>query len=772
MRSFWIVLTVILLLTAASRAVAQPTPAGRGVIRGVVTLAGRGNPMPQTTVTLVPLGLETETDSAGEYRFDNVPAGTYGVLAHMHSLTDERKTVTLAAGETATVDFALSLRPVREAVTVTASGRSESVFEAFQTVTSRESYELTARAAAPSLGEALDLETGIAKRSAGPGNARPVIRGFDGDRVLILQDGVRTGTLSAQSGDHAEPFDPASVERVEVIRGPATLLYGSNAIGGVVNVVTGHHILHQHPHEGMRGSFTALGGSNNGLGGGTMNFEYGVNRWLLHGSGGVLATGNYQTRLGKVRNSASEMSHFTLGLGRYGERFAWNFSYGKQLGQYGIPFDPDAEEHDDDHDEDDDHGHAARRALQGARLTGEEHEDEDHEHGHDHGPVRLDWHRHNYRFHSTVRQLGGFLDQFRLAVNFSNWNHREVELNEGRVGTEFFNKQFVYRGEFQQKRRGPLTGQFGAWGMHRDFKAFGAEALAPPANQNALALFTLQEVDLERVRLQFGARVENNRFSAIGLPERNFTGASASAGLYVPTWRGGAAVVNYMHSYRAPGLEELYNNGPHPGNAIYEIGDPNLRGERGNGVEFSLRHQTRRLKLESNVFRYNFSNFIYFNPTGEIDDGLPVAEYKQADSRFLGADARLETGLTDNVWLTFGFDAVDAHLTASRTPLPRIPPVRGRAGFDFRFKGVSVRPEAVIANRQWQLAPNETLTAGYVVFNLTASYTYTQTDRLHTFSVNSFNLGDRLYRNHLNFLKSFAPEIGRGVRFGYTVTWF
>lgn len=780
-----LVLTLLaaLFCSSADPALAETEAAAgpAGSIRGTVTLAARGNPMPHTTVTLVPLGRETETDAAGAYSFEDVPVGNYSVLAHMHALTDERKPATVNEGQTTIVDFELRLQPVREAVTVTASGRAESVFEAFQTVTSRESYELTARASAPALGEVLENEAGIAKRSAGPGNGRPVIRGFDGDRVLILQDGIRTGTLSAQSGDHGEPVDPGSIERIEVVRGPATLLYGSNAIGGVVNMVTGHHILHQHPHEGMRGSFTALGGTGNGLAGGVLNFEYGKNRWLLYGSGGAMATGNYNTPIGKIRNSATEMGHVTLGLGRFGEKYSFNFSYNKQAGQYGIPYDSDEEAHDDeDHDDDHDHAHEARRALNRTSVRGplngdhdDDHEDDhDDDHGHDHGPVRLDWFRHNYRFQTTVKQLGGILDQFRFSSNYSYWNHKEIELNEAKVGTEFFNKQFIYRGEFHQRRAGALTGQFGFWGLHRDFKAFGEEALAPPARQNAIAAFTLQEVDLEKVRLQFGARLENNRFNAIGMPDRSFTGASASAGLYVPTWKGGAAVVNYMHSYRAPGLEELYNNGPHPGNAIFEIGDPDLRRERGNGVEFSLRHLTRRLKLETNLFRYQFSDFIFFNPTGDFEDGLPVAEYKQGDSRFLGADARFEGGLTENLWLTLGFDAVDAHLTATRTPLPRIPPVRGRAGFDFRFKGVSVRPEAVIANRQWQLAPNETLTAGYAVFNLTASYTYTQTDRLHTFSVNSFNLGDRLYRNHLNFLKAFAPEIGRGIRFGYTVTWF
>ena len=219
-------------------------------------------------------------------------------------------------------------------------------------------------------------------------------------------------------------------------------------------------------------------------------------------------------------------------------------------------------------------------------------------------------------------------------------------------------------------------------------------------------------------------------------------------------------------------FRSLFNNGPHPGNAVFEVGTANLRRERSDCVDLAIRHRGRRIRLETNLYRYQMHDFVYFQPTGEEDDGFPVAEYRQADARFTGAEARLEASLHSSLWLLLGFDAVDAHITSSRQNLPRIPPARGRLGFDYRYKGLSVRPELVLANRQWQIAPIETPTAGYAVMNINASYTWASQHLMHTISANSFNLGDRLYRNHLSFIKAYAPEIGRGIRFTYTVNWF
>jgi iron complex outermembrane receptor protein len=146
--------------------------------------------------------------------------------------------------------------------------------------------------------------------------------------------------------------------------------------------------------------------------------------------------------------------------------------------------------------------------------------------------------------------------------------------------------------------------------------------------------------------------------------------------------------------------------------------------------------------------------------------------YAQTDARYLGIDARLDLQLHRNLWLNLGFDTVDAQLTASRTPLPRIPPARGRIGLDWRANGFNLRPELELSNRQWQVFPTETPTAGYVVVNLIAGYTVAGQHSAHMISVNLFNATDQLYRNHLSFIKEFAPEIGRGVRVSYTLNFF
>ena len=709
-----------------------------GTLRGKITLKDNGDALHHADILVTPLGRAVETNEDGNYEISNLPPGTYTIIAKMQALSDAKKTVVITAGSTVTADFALSFQAVREKVTVTATGREVELGDSFQSVTSRDAWELQTRTAAPALGEALENETGIAKRSSGPGASRPVIRGFDGDRVLILQDGVRTGTLSSQSGDHAEPVDVSQVERIEVVRGPATLLYGSNAIGGVVNVVSGHHVLHEHPHEGLHGTLSTVLGSANNMGLGSGSFEYGKKDWLIQGGGGYTRSADYNTPIGKVINSWAKARNAQMRIGRYGEKFSWNFGYGFQDGIYAIPLVPD-----------------------------EDHEEEDHQHA---GPVQLDWRRHNTRLNGLVKNLGSFVDNFSFNANYSDWNHREIA--GGVLGTSFFNKQATYTGTFQQRRIGHYSGSFGFWGLHRDFKAIGAEALAPPVRQDAVAGFGLQEFSWERVRLQFGGRVESNRYSPDGLAERQFTGASGSAGMIVPLWKGGSVVANYMHSFRAPALEELYNLGPHPGNAIYEIGNPNLVRELGEALEIGVRQTTGRVRVEANFFHNHMRDFVYFRPTGRYNDGLVEAEYAQANTRFLGAEGKVEVQVHPALWVLLGFDAVDANLTKDRSNLPRIPPVRGRAGVNWFWRGFSFRPELVLANRQWQVAPYETETAGYALFNLVGGYTFARAHDMHMFSVNLFNAADRLYRNHLSFTKAYAPEIGRGVRFGYTLQWF
>jgi iron complex outermembrane receptor protein len=694
-----------------------------GVIWGRVRMDATSDPAHGATVAIVQLRRSVESGDDGVYEFRDVPPGAYDLTIHLDAFSDERRRVQVAAGETATADFRLKLTAIRQQITVTASGREESTFDTFQAVSSLDSLELSEKTA-PSIGEVLDRQPGVAKRSSGPGASRPVIRGFDGDRVLVLQDGIRTGALSSQSGDHGEPIDASTLDRLEVVKGPATLLYGSNALGGVVNAVTRHHAAHEHPHEGLRGFLSGAGGSANSQAAGSGGFEYGLKHWLLWGSGSSQRTGDYSTPLGTVENSGSRLSSSQGGFGHYGEKTFFNLGYGFDDGRYGIPEASD-----------------------------------------------IAYRRHSLRFNGGVKDLNSRLDHFRLSLSLTNWEHKELE-ESGEVGTLFENKQFVYRGVFEQKKIHRLSGSFGFWGMHRDYEATGEEALTPPVKQDAFAVFGLEEIDLERLRLQFGGRLEHNRYDARGLETRKFTGLSGSVGAHVPLWKGGAFVANFIDSYRAPALEELYSHGPHPGNLTFEVGDSALGRERSHGLDLSLRHSTGRLRAEANLYRYDIDNFVYLAPTGEVEDDLLVADYRQGDTRYTGAEANVDLGVHPDLWLHLGMDYVDAQLKQSNTPLPRIPPLRGRIGAEARWKGFALKPEVVLASAQHQIFPSETRTAGYTTVHVGASYTLARQHYVQVFSVQAFNLGDRLYRNHLSFLKQIAPEIGRGIRFTWTMRFF
>jgi iron complex outermembrane receptor protein len=699
-----------------------------GTLRGKVMLANNGDPVHNVKVTIIQLRRSTETEEDGSYEFQNVPAGKYDIAAHLERTPDILAKAEIAGGQTVTADFEIRLEAVREQVTVTATGNEETAFNSIQSVTIIGSLDL-ARKNPLSLGEALDNELGVAKRSFGPGNARPVVRGFDGDRVLVLQEGIGIGGLGFQSGDHAEPIDLLSQDRIEVVKGPATLLYGSNAVGGVVNAISGH----SEAHKGVRGYVTGIGGSTNNQSGGSGGIEFGTENWLFWANGGGQRASDYNTPIGAIQNSFSRYGDASGGLGYFGDKGFLSFGYTADRRNYGIPFDADEE---------------------------------------DAGMVRLNPRRDSLQFRGGFRDLSAPISGGNFTLQYNNYRHDEIELPDEAVGTQFKNKTFLYRAVFDQRRSGRYSGSFGVSGLYRDFTAVGEEALAPPTTQNNFAAFGLQTIDFEKFAFQFGGRVERNPYSPEGLRDRSFTGFSGSAGIRVGLGGNNVFVANYTHSYRAPSLEELYNNGPHPGNLTFEIGDPNLNRERGDGIDFSLRHNSNRLRAEANFFHYKINDFVFLAPTGNIEDGLIEADYAQGDSRFTGTEFRFDVGLTKNIWLLSSMDYVNSKLTATDTPLPRIPPLRARVGFEAFAKGFRINPAIVMAQDQDLAFTTEERTAGYGTVNINASYTYTRKHYAHIFSVNAFNLNDKLYRNHLSFIKEFAPEIGRGVRVVYTLRFF
>jgi iron complex outermembrane receptor protein len=725
-------LFVVLALTGTRPAHGQDT----GSIEGRVELAGGVvQPVQGAVVSLPGLGRVAITDASGGFRFNRVPVGMVEIFVQRGNARSERRSVEVSAADTTRISLVLAIAHVLEAITVTGNPRGQTTaLEAFGALTSISSRDLAERMGG-SLGETLDGTPGVAKRSFGPGSARPIVRGFDGDRVLIMQDGLRTGDVSSQSGDHGVLTDPAALKRVEILKGPATLLYGSNAVGGVVNAISYHDFTHEIPPDGTSGFITLDGATGDERVGGNFEVQYGQDGWLVWGGGGARRSGDYDAPDGAVENSATRMERAGFGGGRHWESGFLDGSIELNQGRYGVPF--------------------------AAAFEGEPD-----------GPgIEIDADRRVFRINGGLRNLTGFLEDAHAHLTYIDWSHSELEGEE--TGTTFSNESLVFRAEANQQQQGSWTGTFGVWGQARSFEAVGEEALSPPVDQFSFAAFALEEVDLGATRLAGGIRLETNRYDVGGgLPDRDFTGVSGSLGLNVGLVDGAAFYSNVSRSHRAPALEELYNDGPHLGNLTFEEGDPDLRNEITTGLDAGVRLQSDALNLEAGAFFYDIARYVYLAPTGEMEDGLPVGRYVQGDARYLGLEASADVRVTESLRLLVGFDFVRADLTETSEPLPRIPPLRGRLGLDLHLKGLDIRPEVTFTAEQDRVFGLETVTAGHALFNLVASYTILGGSRQHMISLRVRNIGDELYRNHSSFIKDLAPEQGRSAQLTYSVRFF
>jgi iron complex outermembrane recepter protein len=717
------------LITLSVSAFAQ----SNGKISGKVSYGGNQSPLHEAIVKIVQLNRSIETDEDGSYFFENLPSGKYTITAHQDGFGDATKKVDLKDGESLQVDLSLQLVGVKAEVTITASGSEISTQEAIQTTDVIDSNKILERSSA-SLGDVLDNEPGVSKSGAGAGSSRPVIRGFSGDRVLVSSDGVRNGSLASQSGDHAEPVDTLAIERIEVVKGPATLLYGSNAIGGVVNAISGHD---EEFHNGTRGYFSTLGSNNGKQGGISGGIEKGIKNWMFWGNGtgqrgdDITAGGNF----GKVRNSFTRNASGTVGFGYYADKFFFNSNYNYYQSRYGVPLDFRETNPED-------------RSLK----------------------VR----KHDLRFNGGFRGLNSFIEAGKFTIDYSNYQHKEIA--DLVVGTTFRNNVISYRGMFDQKKRGKLTGRFGFDGYKRDFSTVGSEELIKGlVKQNSFSVFGLEEYSFKRLTLQFGGRVENNRYRPTNpvYPNRDYTTLSGAIGAKIRLWEGGNFVANYSHAVRSPALEELYNNGPHDGSLTFEIGNNALKPEQNNGIDLSLRHQQNRVRAEFNYYFYDIKNYTFLAPTGLVDpeSGFQIAKYLQGNSRYSGVEASLNVEANQYISVNTGFDYVNAKLKSGLN-LPRIPPYRVRFGIDGHYKDFSIRPEVTFVGKQSKVFTNETSTDSYTLTNLAATYVIPTKHFANILGVNIFNLTNKLYFNHVSFIKEISPEIGRGVRFSYTIRFF
>ena len=744
LRLLVIAVATFLTVSGADPALAQ----GTATLSGTVTRAGGTEPMAGAAVVIEELRREVRTGADGAYRVDGLAPGEYHVSVRAEGYSSRRAEVNVtASGATLNLEVDLDLH-FAEVLSVSPNPRPQ--FESFQP-TSVLSNEDLARQLEDTIGATLQSQPGVAMRSFGPGPARPVIRGLDGDRVLVLQDGQRMGDLSSQSGDHGVPTNPAAAQRIEVVRGPATLLYGANAIGGLVNIVTD-----QIPTEKVTtptGSMTFNLGSNSIPVGAAGDVHVGKGKFAMHFGGGGQRSDNYRTPDGEVANSDSRSGFVNVGAGYTGERQYAGVSYGYDDTKYGIP------------------------VL-------------------DEGAISLTPTRHAFSARAGGQGLGGLLSSYRTTLGVRRYTHTELVGTE--AGTQFENNTVEGEVLLSHRPAGRMSGSVGGWFLNREFTATGAEALSPPVDQQGVAAFLYEEVAWPHFTLQFGGRVDRTSFfPQSGLSERTFTNYSTSVGALI---RPQAANDNFVvalslaRASRNPALEELFFFGQHTGNLAFEIGNPSLDSERALGFDVSLRARSKRVQGELTVFRNDMKDFIFRNPLSdeefeareaEFDErfgverggeeegghggGFPVIEYANTDAMFFGIEAHADVTLTSKLAAELTWDFVRAERTSDNAPMPRIPPQRLVAGLRYADGPFQVGGNVTAAADQNRVFAAETPTAGYATLRFFASYTKQTNRAVQTVTARLDNAGDTLYRSHLNYLKEFVPEIGRAFKLVYAV---
>ena len=621
--------------------------------------------------------------------------------------------------------------------------------------------ELT-REVRPSIGETLARQPGVSATSFGPAASAPVLRGLSGDRVRILTDGIGSLDLSSSGPDHKVAINPITAERIEVLRGPAALLFGSSAIGGVVNVIDARI-----PRRTQDPPFGADLLASYGSAAEERSLNLGVDvplgqHFVVHADGSYSKSDDLRTGghilsdelrreallsadpdvqsladlKGKLPNSKAESKEAAVGAAYVDGRLNIGLSYTRQDSTYQVPIryslDPGAEAEAPTIDQEQD------------------------------------------RFDARAEiPLGGFFSEARARGGYANYHHDEIE-DTGEIGSSFFSKGGEGRFELVQADRSGWGGTSGFQYLERTAKIRGEEKFLPDSRQRQAGLFTLQTYVSGPWRFEGGARLEFSKLSAnadeqLDTPSRkaDFTTLSGSVGgqyEFTPGWRAGLSLT---HAERAPAIDELFSNGPHAASQSFEIGDPGLKTEKSNSVELSLHGRAGPVHLTANAFYSHFSNFIFSAPTGETEDDLPVFAFLNGKADYYGfefqAESQLGTALGVEWHGELQGDAVRATVK-DFGPAPLIPPVRLLAALSGERGQVDGRLEVEHAFGHDRTAPNETDTDGYTMVNASLDWHPLAGRPEVTLSLAANNIFDVEARRSTSILKDFAPLAGRDVR--------
>ena len=675
-----------------------------------------------------------------------------------------------------------------EAVVVTASplkGNAESVATPVDVLYGED----LDKAKAGTLGETVAKLPGVQTTYFGTGVGRPIIRGQEGPRVQVLSGGIGSMDASTVSADHAVSIEPFLADQIEVLKGPATLLFGSGAIGGAVNVVDGR-LAESIPDQPLSGRAEVRGNTVNDERTGMFRLDGVSGNWVLHVDGLVRDTDDYDIPgvailrdheegeeheeepqpKGTLPNSSVSTKAGAVGATYLGDRGYFGLAASTYRTNYGIPA--------------------------GAHVHGEEDHDhegeEDHEHEEEEGPVRIDMVQNRLDMKAGVYNPVSFLESVNLRAAWNDYEH--VELEGGEVGTRFTNEGYDARLEAVQKTWNGWRGAFGLQFGSTDFSAVGEEAFVPSTVTDALGLFVVQEKDFGPWKLELGGRYDQVKLKPDDRASTDFSAVNLSA---AAIWRlsdGFDLRFGLDRSERAPTNEELFAGGTHVATQSIEIGDASLDTEKGVRAEIGAHWHTDRVDLKLAVYQTRFKDFIYLTDTGVEEEGYPVRLWTQDDATFTGAEAEAKIQLADTAagaWdLRLYGDYVRAKLDGSgmRTVafevphgdhthgyevdiaqggyLPRISPMRFGADLGWSLGGWRASLGAVRYGKQDDVAQNEEPSDGYTLVDAHVAYRWDRPASSWEVFLDGSNLTDEEARPHTSLLRDYAPLPGRGVAFG------
>jgi iron complex outermembrane receptor protein len=626
------------------------------------------------------------------------------------------------------------------------------------------------------LGDTVSKLPGVQSSFFGAGVGRPIIRGLDGPRVQVLSEGLGTLDVSTVSVDHAVTIEPFLADQIEVLKGPATLLFGSGAVGGAVNVVDGR--IHEERVDGISGRTELRGNTVADERAGMFRVDAGAGNVVVHadtfyretddyeipgfaelehddhdhGDGDDDDHGHEEPAQGLLENSATRTRGGAVGASYVGERGFAGMSLSRHESRYGVP----GHEHDD-HVHDDDHGDESN---------------DDHGDGDDpeeHGGVVIDMKQTRVDVKAGLDQP--FAGHQSLRVRMAHNDYEHVELEGDEIGTRFDNTGVEGRVELVHDEIAGWTGAYGLQFGRRDFKAVGEEAFVPPSESTDLGLFLIERRQWDRLLLEVGGRIDRQKIDPESPhPSRDFDAFSVSmAGewRFSDRWH---LRLGIDRAQRAPGAEELYSDGLHVATGSYEIGDVDLGRETSNQAELGVHYHSDPIELKVSTYVNRFDDFIHLAETGEEIDHVEVHQWQQADARFHGAEVEVKIKLVDNGYgryqLRLLADTVRGKLDDGGGNLPRIAPGRFGAGLDWSLGNWRAGLSAVRYRSQNDVAEHETATDGYTLVDADLAYAFDIGENEMEVFVQGRNLSDEEARLHTSFLKNIAPLPGRSIGFG------